>query len=143
MALFGAPTVTADDARNAIAAAVEMQREMFHVNNDLRRIGFADIGIGIGLPYRRGNRRLHRFGAAIGIYRHRRHSESLTASRGEREGRAILVSDEARGAAGRVLYAQQAGPAIVVKNRHRPVQIFQMEWQRADTGGAARPDTNS
>jgi len=55
----------------------------------------------------------------------------------------ILVSDETRGAAGRVLYALQAGPAIVVKNRHRPVQIFQMEWQRADTGGAARPDTNS
>ena len=49
MALFGAPTVTVDDARNAVIAAMEMQREMARINEEVRSSGLGEISIGIGL----------------------------------------------------------------------------------------------
>src|SRR5258708_14579964 len=49
MALFGAPTVTAKDAQNAINAAVAMQRRMLSINDELHKEGLPEIGIGIGL----------------------------------------------------------------------------------------------
>src|SRR5438477_6457371 len=49
MALFGAPTATPDDACNAVAAAVAMQREMKDINEELRSEGLSEIAIGIGL----------------------------------------------------------------------------------------------
>src|SRR5215213_4824378 len=49
MALFGAPTATPEDACNAVAAAVQMQRRMEDINTQLRAEGLAEIAIGIGL----------------------------------------------------------------------------------------------
>ena len=49
MALFGAPTATADDANNALHAAVAMQRSVKSINEELKAEGLKEIGIGIGL----------------------------------------------------------------------------------------------
>src|SRR5205085_7377699 len=49
MALFGAPTATPEDACNAVAAAVDMQREIKDINEELRSEGLSEIAIGIGL----------------------------------------------------------------------------------------------
>src|SRR5256884_5181412 len=49
MALFGAPTVTPNDASNALSTAVAMQRRLIGINLELREEGFPEIGIGIGL----------------------------------------------------------------------------------------------
>src|ERR1044072_8862059 len=49
MALFGAPTATDEDACNAVAAAVDMQRQIEDINEELRADGLSEIAIGIGL----------------------------------------------------------------------------------------------
>ncbi|MCA1557913.1 MAG: FHA domain-containing protein, partial [Acidobacteria bacterium] len=49
MALFGAPTVTPEDATNAVNAAVAMQRRILNINEELREEGLPEIGVGIGL----------------------------------------------------------------------------------------------
>ena len=135
MALFGAPTVTPDDARNAVGAAVEMQREMVNVNNDLRAVGFTDIGIGIGL---------HTGEATVGYIGSERRSEYTAigdtvnlSQRLEANAKAgqILVSNETRKAAGSVLYTFRPRAPVTVKNREQPAEIFEVEWRQVDTGG--------
>ena len=49
MALFGAPTATPDDARNAVKVAVAMQKRMAGLKADLAADGYQEIAIGIGL----------------------------------------------------------------------------------------------
>src|SRR5437773_4568379 len=49
MALFGAPTVTPNDAANALSTAVAMQPRLIGINLELCEEGFPEIGIGIGL----------------------------------------------------------------------------------------------
>ena len=49
MALFGAPTATPDDARNAVKVAVAMQKRMAGLNAELTAEGYQEIAIGIGL----------------------------------------------------------------------------------------------
>ncbi|HEX8565668.1 MAG TPA: adenylate/guanylate cyclase domain-containing protein, partial [Pyrinomonadaceae bacterium] len=49
MSLFGAPTVTPDDASNAVSAAIEMQKRLIELNAELKTDGFEQIGVGIGL----------------------------------------------------------------------------------------------
>ncbi|MDX6406631.1 MAG: adenylate cyclase [Blastocatellia bacterium] len=128
MALFGAPTVTAKDAANAIAAAVAMQRRMLSINDELREEGFPEIGIGIGL---------HTGEVTVGYIGSERRSEYTaigdavnTASRLESNAKAgeILVS-EVTAKAAHSRFQLAAREPISVKNREQPVPLFEVEWQ--------------
>ncbi len=49
LALFGAPLARPDDARRALACAVEMQQAMVDVNARARELGLPELGMGIGV----------------------------------------------------------------------------------------------
>ena len=128
MALFGAPAVTLGDAGNAVVAAVEMQRAMKHVNDDLRANGLPEISIGIGL---------HTGEATVGYIGSERRSEYTAigdavnlSSRLEGVARPgqILVSEATKDAAGQLVYAFVPRGSVSVKNREQPAQVFEVEW---------------
>lgn len=130
MALFGAPTVTPNDAANALSTAVAMQRRMIGINLELREEGFPEIGIGIGL---------HTGEVTVGYIGSERRSEYTaigdtvnTASRLESNARGgqILVS-EATAKAAHSRYTLNPREPISVKNREQPVPLFEVEWQKA------------
>src|SRR5438128_1285227 len=133
MALFGAPTVTAKDAQNAINAAVAMQRRMLSINDELHEEGLPEIGIGIGL---------HTGEVTVGYIGSERRSEYTaigdavnTSSRLESNAKRgeILVS-EATAEAAHSRYQLTPRDPISGKNREQPVPLFEVEWQKA-TGG--------
>ncbi len=129
MALFGAPTVTVDDARNAVMAAIEMQREMTRINEEVRTSGLGEISIGIGL---------HTGDATVGYIGSERRSEytaigdtvnlSARLESNSKPGQ-ILASEETRRATGRTGLPFVASGSITVKNRQQPVQVFDVEWR--------------
>jgi adenylate cyclase len=130
MALFGAPTVTPNDAANALSTAVAMQRRMIGINLELREEGFPEIGIGIGL---------HTGEVTVGYIGSERRSEYTaigdtvnTASRLESnaKGGQILVS-EVTAKAAHSRYTLTPREPISVKNREQPVPLFEVEWQKA------------
>lgn len=49
MALFGAPESSPDDPTNAVRTAIQMQRRMVSLGQELTRYGFPPISIGIGI----------------------------------------------------------------------------------------------
>jgi adenylate cyclase len=130
MALFGAPTTTPEDASNALNAAVAMQRRIIGINQDLRKAGFKEIGVGIGL---------HTGEVTVGYIGSERRSEYTaigdavnTASRLESNARGgeILISEATFRAAGN-RYKLKARDPITVKNREQPVVLYEVDWQRA------------
>ena len=130
MALFGAPTATPDDASNALNAAVAMQRRLLGINRELRDEGFPEIGVGMGL---------HTGEAIIGYIGSDRRSEYTaigdtvnTSSRLESNARGgeILVSD-ATAKAAHSRYKLKPREPIMVKNRQQPVNLWEVDWQRA------------
>ena len=130
MALFGAPTVTPDDATNAVNAAVAMQRRILSINEDLRSEGLPEIGVGIGL---------HTGEAVVGYIGSERRSEYTaigdtvnTAARLESnsKGEQILLSDAAAHAA-HTRYKLIPREPIYVKNRVQPVPLFEVDWRQA------------
>ena len=127
---FGAPTVTPNDASNALSTAVAMQRRLIGINVELHEEGFPEIGIGIGL---------HTGEVTVGYIGSERRSEYTaigdtvnTASRLESnaKGGQILVS-EATAKAARSRYTLTPREPISVKNREQPVPLFEVEWQKA------------
>ncbi len=127
MALFGAPTATPDDARNALMAAVAMQRELLRLQQDSSETAFARISIGIGL---------HTGVATIGYIGSERRSEYTAigdtvnlASRLESNtaGGQILISDATARAAGSLFPLIRREP-IMVKNRQQPVELYEVKW---------------
>jgi adenylate cyclase len=130
MALFGAPTATPDDASNALNAAVAMQRRLMGINRELRDEGFPEIGVGMGL---------HTGEAIIGYIGSDRRSEYTaigdtvnTSSRLESNARGgeILISD-ATAKAAHSRYKLKPREPIMVKNRQQPVNLWEVDWQRA------------
>lgn len=130
MALFGAPTATPDDASNALNAAVAMQRRLLGINRELREEGFSEIGVGMGL---------HTGEAIVGYIGSDRRSEYTaigdtvnTSSRLESNARGgeILVSD-ATAKAAHSRYKLKPREPIMVKNRQQPVNLWEVDWQRA------------
>jgi adenylate cyclase len=128
MALFGAPTVTPEDASNALKAAVDMQRRIIEINEELRAEGFKEIGVGIGL---------HTGEATVGYIGSDRRSEYTAigdtvnlASRLESnaKGGQILLSDSAARAA-KTEFSLVPREPITVKNRQQPVPLFEVMWQ--------------
>jgi adenylate cyclase len=133
MSLFGAPTTTPEDASNALNTAVAMQRRILGINQELLAEGFPEIGVGIGL---------HTGEVTVGYIGSERRSEYTaigdtvnTASRLESnaKGGEILISD-ATAKAARSRYKLQTREPITVKNRERPVVLWEVDWQR--TSGA-------
>jgi adenylate cyclase len=129
MALFGAPTATPDDSRNALRAAVAMQRELLRLQQDANESAFARIAIGIGL---------HTGIATIGYIGSERRSEYTAigdtvnlASRLESNtaGGQILISDATARAAGNLFPLIRRDP-IMVKNRQQPVELYEVKWNQ-------------
>jgi adenylate cyclase len=133
MALFGAPTVTPNDATNAINAAVEMQRAIGGINKDLEGEGLPSVAVGIGL---------HTGVATVGYIGSERRSEYTAigdtvnlAARLESncEGGRILLSDATSQAAqaAQERYIMTPREPITVKNRVQPVPLFEVDWALA------------
>src|SRR5919205_2988696 len=129
MALFGAPTATPEDACNAVAAAVRMQRRMEEINAQLRADGLIEIAIGIGL---------HTGVATVGYIGSERRSEYTAigdtvnlAARLEQNSvpGQILLSDATAQAAADAECAMRPHPPLTVKNRVQPVPVFEVEWR--------------
>lgn len=128
MALFGAPTATAQDAANALDAAVRMQHRVRSLNDELRAEGFNEINVGIGL---------HTGEATIGYIGSEQRLEYTAigdtvniAARLESnsEGGQILLSDAtAQAAVGR--YPLVPRESITIKNRTEPVPLFEVRWE--------------
>jgi adenylate cyclase len=128
MALFGAPTATPEDARNALNAAVSMQRRLLTLNPELVAEGFeTKVEIGIGL---------HTGEATIGYIGSEQRSEYTAigdtvnlASRLESNtvGGQILISEATVRAAGDIFPMTKKDP-LTVKNRKQPVDVFDVKW---------------
>lgn len=127
MALFGAPTATPDDARNALNAAVAMQKRLVTLKGELAEQGFDRIAIGIGL---------HTGVATIGYIGSERRSEYTAigdtvnlASRLESNtiGGQILISEATAMAAGNIFPMIKREP-LTVKNRKQAVDLFEVKW---------------
>lgn len=127
MALFGAPTASPDDAKNALNAAVAMQKRLLALKSEPEDLGFQDISIGIGL---------HTGVATIGYIGSERRSEYTAigdtvnlASRLESNttGGQILISDATASAAGAIFPMTKKEP-LTVKNRKQPVDLFEVNW---------------
>jgi adenylate cyclase len=128
MALFGAPTATEDDAKNALKAAVAMQQRIITLNDELVAAGYAMVSVGMGL---------HTGVATIGYIGSERRSEYTAigdtvnlASRLESNtvGGQILVSEATARAAGDIFPLVQRAP-LTVKNRVQPVDVFEVKWR--------------
>lgn len=127
LALFGAPHVTPDDAKNALKTAVAMQRRLKEINQKLLVEGFAEIGVGIGL---------HTGEATVGYIGSDKRSEYTAigdtvnlAARLEAQAEAgkIIIS-EATAAQAEGLYPLISREPVQVKNRLQPVILFEVEW---------------
>lgn len=127
MAIFGAPNATPNDAKNALQAAVAMQKCLVTLNQELIAEGFKQIGVGIGL---------HTGVATIGYVGSEKRSEYTAigdtvnlASRLESNAKAgqILISEETAKEC-KDLYQLTLREPLKVKNRNQPVSLFEVKW---------------
>jgi adenylate cyclase len=127
MALFGAPHATPGDAKNALEAAVAMQKRLVSLNVELEAEGFAPIHVGIGL---------HTGEATVGYIGSDQRSEYTAigdtvniASRLESNalGGQILIS-EATANESVGLFTFMPQEPLSVKNRLQPVSLFDVKW---------------
>ena len=139
MALFGAPHATPDDACNAVAASVAMQRQMQVINAQLREDGLAEISVGIGL---------HTGVATVGYIGSERRSEYTAigdtvnlAARLEQNSvpGQILLSEATAQAASAAGCSLVSRPPLTVKNRVQPVSVFEVEWRQTPAPTEAVP----
>ena len=128
MAIFGAPTATPQDADNALWTAIEMQRRVQSLNQELRAEGYSPFEIGIGL---------HTGVATVGYIGSDRRSEFTAigdtvnlASRLESnaESGQILISEATAKAAEKPYSLLMQNP-LQVKNRTQPVSLFELKWK--------------
>ncbi len=127
MALFGAPTATPEDAKNALKTAVTMQKRLVGLNQELETEGLSRISVGIGL---------HTGVATVGYIGSDQRSEYTaigdtvnTASRLESnaKGGQILVS-EATAHDGGNLFSLVSHKPLTVKNRLQSISLFEVKW---------------
>lgn len=127
MALFGAPNASPEDARNALKAAVAMQKRLVKLNAELQAEGSNPIQIGIGL---------HTGVATVGYIGSEKRSEYTAigdtvnlAARLEQNTRGgqILIS-EATAAECENLVSLIPQQPLKVKNRSQPVSLFEVKW---------------
>lgn len=127
MALFGAPTATPEDAKNAVQTAVAMQKRLETLNRELEVDGFNQIAVGIGL---------HTGEAIIGYIGSQQRSEYTAigdtvnlASRLESNavGGQILISEATARASGDS-FSLISHESLQVKNRTQPVDLYEVRW---------------
>ncbi len=127
MAIFGAPTATPEDAKNALKTAVTMQRRLTTLNKELEAENLSRVNVGIGL---------HTGVATIGYIGSEQRSEYTAigdtvnlAARLESNARGgqILVS-EATAQAGGDLFTFLPQESLTVKNRLQSVSLFEVKW---------------
>ncbi len=131
MALFGVPYACEEAASNAVVAAIEMQRRMVRVNEDLTALGLSKIAIGIGINT----------GTATVGYIGSRDRTDYTAI-GDTVNLAARLEKQA--GAGQIIISRftfealsQKFPVrpcdqIRVKGKQEPVQIYEVLWQEAN-----------
>ena len=127
MALFGAPSASANDADNAVKAAIAMQKRVVTLNKELKAEGYPEIATGIGL---------HTGIATIGYIGSERRSEYTAI--GDTVNLASRLESNAKG--GQILISEATGKACTetfqirkceplnVKNRLEPVSLFEVKW---------------
>jgi adenylate cyclase len=127
MAIFGAPTASPEDAKNALKTAVAMQKRLQSLNEELSAEGFSQIRIGIGL---------HTGIATIGYVGSEQRSEYTAigdmvnlASRLEKNaaGGQILISEATAAECENLIPFIPLAP-LTVKNRLQPVSLFEVKW---------------
>jgi adenylate cyclase len=127
MAIFGAPTATDEDAKNALKTAVTMQKRLASLNDELEAEGFTRIQIGIGV---------HTGVATVGYIGSDQRSEYTaigdtvnTAARLEQNAKpAQILISEATAKAGGELFNLLPQEPLIVKNRLQPVSLFEVKW---------------
>jgi adenylate cyclase len=125
MAQWGAPIGGPDDADKAMAAAIEMIRELDNLNSQWRAVHRPELQIGIGLNYGEA------FAGNIGSERRLEFTvigdTVNTASRlcGAADPREILLSDEFRRALHNPPQLTQV-PPLELKNKSQPVTTFRV-----------------
>jgi adenylate cyclase len=127
MALFGAPTATPGDAKNALKTAVTMQKRIVELNKELQIEGYDSVTVGIGL---------HTGEATIGYIGSDQRSEYTAigdtvniAARLESNAKPgqILASDATAKLGGEIFTFTALEP-LNVKNRLEPVPLFEVKW---------------
>lgn len=128
MAIFGAPTASPNDAKNALQTAIAMQKRLLILNKDFRNEGFPEVRIGIGL---------HTGEATIGYIGSEKRSEYTAigdtvnlAARLESNAQPgqILISDATVAACNCDEYHFIVREPLTVKNRVQPVSLFEVGW---------------
>lgn len=138
MALFGVPYACDEAASNAVRAAIQMQRRMTAVNEELTAMGLSEISIGIGVNT----------GTATVGYIGSRDRTDYTAI-GDTVNLAARL--EKRAEPGQVIISRFTFEAIgnafpvrpceeiMVKGKQQPVQIYEVLWQEALEPSVRRP----
>lgn len=128
MALFGAPSEGPNDAKNALKAAVAMQKRLQQLNLELAKDGFGSVQIGIGL---------HTGIATVGYIGSDRRSEYTAI--GDTVNLAARLEQNAGG--GKILVSASTArecaelatlipcEKLSVKNRAEPVELFEVKWE--------------
>lgn len=138
MALFGVPYACDEAASNAVRAAIQMQRRMTAVNEDLTEMGLSKIAIGIGVNT----------GTATVGYIGSRDRTDYTAI-GDTVNLAARL--EKRAEPGQIIISRFTFEAIgdafpvkpcdqiMVKGKQQPVQIYEVLWEEALEPSIRRP----
>jgi adenylate cyclase len=127
MAIFGAPTASPEDSKNALKTAVAMQQKLVQLNEELKAAGLNNIQIGIGM---------HTGEATIGYIGSEKRSEYTAI--GDTVNLAARLEQNARG--GQILISEATATEcqnlipflpqepLKVKNRLQPVSLFEVKW---------------
>ncbi len=128
MAIFGAPTASAQDADNALQTAIDIQRSVESLNKEFKAEGYSPIEVGVGL---------HTGVATVGYIGSEKRSEYTAigdtvniASRLESnaQGGQILISEATAKAAEKSFSILPQKP-LQVKNRVEPISLFELKWR--------------
>ncbi len=127
MAIFGAPTATPEDAKNALKTAVTMQKRVQVLNQELAVEGFKPVNVGIGL---------HTGEATIGYIGSEQRSEytaigdtvNIAARLEANAGSGQILASEATAKLGGEIFTFIAREPLNVKNRLEPISLFEVKW---------------
>jgi adenylate cyclase len=129
MAIFGAPTASPNDSQNALTSAIDMQKRLVQLNEELQAEGYNAVHIGIGL---------HTGEATIGYIGSNKRSEYTAI--GDTVNLAARLEQNAK--PGQILISEATVRAcrcedtvsfiphkpLNVKNRLQPVTLFEVKW---------------